>query len=127
MDDYMRNYLKNLTNQEAWDALLPLTKLGKSLGELHVELDVPENIPYLEIKAGKIDLQRFFYWHVCKAFYKEEYTIDEMNHVNFDWYRPSNCHRHTPDEVLVWCDQAGLLIERCHAEEAGISVIAVKK
>ncbi len=40
------------------------------LGELNLEIDVPEAIDVLEIPAGPIDLQRLFYWHVCKMFYR---------------------------------------------------------
>jgi hypothetical protein len=38
-----------------------------------------------------------------------------MNHVNFDWFRPLNCHRQTPEQVRSWCAEAGLDIEtfRC--------------
>jgi len=95
----------------AWEVLKPLTKLGRALGELKVEVDIPESIPFLNIPAGKIDVQRLFYWHVCKAFYKHDWTLDELNHINFDWYRPKNCHRHTAEEVQTWCAEAGLIIE----------------
>ncbi len=47
-----------------------------------------------------------------------------MNHVNFDWFRPLNCHRQTPDEVRQWCQEAGLEIERMDLQEAGITVVA---
>jgi arsenite methyltransferase len=49
-----------------------------------------------------------------------------MNHINFDWYRPKNCHRHTPDEIAGFCGSAGLKIQRLHVEESGITVIASK-
>lgn len=126
-DDYIRNYLKDMDDQQAWDALLPLTKLGKALGELNIKIDVPEDIPCLGIPAGGIDLQRFFYWHMFKAFYKPDWSIDEMNHVNFDWYRPLNCHRHTPEEIRQWCGEAGLTIEHMNVQEAGITVVARRK
>jgi hypothetical protein len=49
-----------------------------------------------------------------------------MNHINFDWYAPTNAHRQTPEQVRLWCAQAGLDIEREIVEEAGITVIARK-
>jgi len=125
-DDHIRNQLRFLSDEEAWQALYPLTKLGIALGELNVELYVSEDIPYLGIKKGKLDLQRFIYWNVCKLYYRPEYTLDEMNHINFDWFRPLNCHRHTPEEVRRWCDEAGLVIERMNVQEAGITVVAQK-
>lgn len=123
-DDYIREQLQPLSDEEAWRALEPLTRLGIALGEQNVELDIPEDIPYLGIKRGKIDLQRFFYWNICKQYYRPEFTLNEMNHINFDWFRPLNCHRHTPEEVSDWCREAGLEIEHLNVQEAGISVVA---
>lgn len=126
-DDYVRQQIRDLDDEAAWKALEPLTRLGKALGDLGVTLDVPEDIPFLGIKAGRIDLQRFFYWNVCKLYYRPEYTLDEMNHVNFDWFRPLNCHRQTPEEVRQWCEEAGLEIESMNVQEAGITVNAIRR
>ena len=125
-DDHIRNHLARLTNEEAWEALKPLTRLGIALGELNVEIDVPEDIPYLGIKKGKMDLQRFFFWNVCKAFYRPEFEFHEMNLNNYDWFRPLNCHRHTPEEVEAFCRRADLDIEHMNVQEAGITVVARK-
>ena len=125
-DDYIRGQLKSMPAQEAWDAVLPLTQLGKILGELDIEIDVPEDIALLDIPKGKMDLQRLFYWHVCKAFYRPDWSIQQMNSVNYDWFAPTNAHRHTPDEVRAWCANAGMAIERQIVEPAGITVIARK-
>lgn len=125
-DDLIRDYLKELTDEEAWNAMLPLTKLGKAVGDLHVTLNIPEAIPFLGIPAGAIDMQRFIYWYIFKAYYRPEFGLPEMNHINFDWYRPMNCHRQTPEQVEQWCSEAGLVIQRLVVEEAGITVIAKK-
>ena len=126
-DDYIRDCLKGLTDQQAWDSLIPLTKLGKTLGDLNITIDVPEAIPFLDIPSGKISIQRFIYWHVFKAFYRPEFSLDEMNHANFDWYRPLNCHRQTPDQIKTWCANAGLIIEDMNIQEAGIIIVAKKQ
>jgi SAM-dependent methyltransferase len=123
-DDYVRSLVADLAPQQAWDLLMPLTRLGQALGELNVEFDVPENVAVLGIPKGRINLQRFFYWHICKAYYRPDFTLDEMNHVNFDWFMPKYCHRQTPDEVKAWCGESGLAIERLKVEEAGITVVA---
>jgi ubiquinone/menaquinone biosynthesis C-methylase UbiE len=125
-DDYIRDKLQGLSQQEAWEKLEPLTDLGKILGELDVEIEIPRAIDLLEIPAGKINLQRLFYWHVCKTFYRSDLSFDEMNHINFDWFAPRNAHRQTAEEVRAWCAEAGLTIEREYLEEAGISIIAKK-
>ena len=126
-DDHIRQALSGLSDEEAWKALEPLTRLGIALGQLKAEVHVPEDIPYLGIKAGKLDLQRFFYWNVCKAYYRQEFTLDEMNHINFDWFRPLNCHRHTEEEIREWCAEAALAIEGLHVCEAGLTTVAVKR
>lgn len=123
-DDYIRDRLAEMSPDDAWKALEPLTKLGVALGELDVEVDVPVDVPLLGIPAGRHDVQRLFYWHVCKLFYHPDLNFDELNHINYDWYAPANAHRQTPEEVREWCVEAGLEIERERIEEAGITVIA---
>jgi len=126
-DDHIRESLEGMTDEEAWDALKPLSKLGIELGKLNIDLDIPEDIPFLDIKKGRYSLQRFFHWNVCKLYYRPELTLDEMNHINFDWFRPTNCHRHTSEEIQRWCREANLKIEHMKVEEAGITVVAIKK
>lgn len=123
-DDQIRADFQAMTPDEAWRAMEPLTQLGISLGELDVEVDIPKAIDLLGIPAGRISVQRLFYWHVAKAFYSRDLTFDEMNHINFDWYAPAHAHRQSPEEVRRWCAEAGLAIEREVVEEAGITVIA---
>ena len=126
-DDSIRQALLAMNDEEAWKALEPLTRLGIALGELNLDIEVPEDIPFLGIKKGKQDLQRFFYWNICKLYYRPEYSLDEMNHINFDWFRPLNCHRHTKEEVQQYCTAAGLDIEHMNVQEAGITVVGLKK
>ena len=125
-DDLIRDYLAPMDNEASWKALESLSKLGKKLGELDIEIEIEEDIPYLQIEKGIYNLQRLFYYKICKAYYRRDYSLDEMNHINFDWFRPLNCHRHTPDEIKGFCERAGLIIERLHVEESGITVIAKK-
>lgn len=126
-DDYIRAYFKNKSNEETWEELKSLTELGKMLGDLNIILNIENEIPFLGIKSGKVELQRFFYWYLFKCFYNSEYDLEEMNHINFDWYRPQNCHRQTPEEVRTWCTEAGLKIKRMNVEDAGITVVARKE
>lgn len=126
-DDHIRNQLTPMDDEMAFEALKPLTELGIDLGKLDVDIDVKADIPYLGIKKGKLDLQRFFYWNIAKLFYDPNLSMEEMNLINFDWYRPHNCHRHTSEEVEAYCQEANLKIERMHVHEAGITIVAQKK
>ncbi len=126
-DDYVRAQLQAMTPEQAWEAVKPISKLGEALGRLHVELDIPADIELLGISAGRVDVQRFFYWHVLKAFFGEELSFDEMHHINYDWFAPANAHRQSPSEVRAWCEQAGLEIEREKIQDSGITIIARKR
>jgi arsenite methyltransferase len=125
-DDLIRERLGQLDPEAAWSAIVPLSKLGQALGELGAVVDVPEAVDVLGIPAGPIDVQRLFYWHVVKAYYDPQLTLDELAHINFDWFAPRNAHRQSPEEVAEWCAEAGLEIERQRVEEAGITVVARK-
>jgi SAM-dependent methyltransferase len=126
-DDYVRERLAAMEPREAWEAILPLTKLGQALGELGVEVNVPEDVSLLGIPAGPIDLQRLFYWHVIKAYHDPALSLDELAHINFDWFAPRNAHRQSPEEVRAWCAEAGLELEREDVQDAGITVVARRR
>ena len=125
-DDHIRDKLQSMPPQHAWEAIEPLTKLGIVLGELDVEINIPQSIDLLDIPAGRTSVQRLFYWHIAKAFYDPNLTFEETNHINFDWYAPANASRHTPQEIEDWCKEGGLSIEREVVENAGITIIAKK-
>jgi len=125
-DDYIRDQLQARTPQQAWEAMKSLTKLGIVLGELDIEIDIPQPIELIDIPAGRINIQRLFYWHVAKTFYRSDCSFEEMNHINYDWYAPANAARQTPEEVRGWCAECGLSIEREVVEDAGITIIARK-
>ena len=126
-DDYVREKLQPISPDVAWKLIEPLTQLGIALGELNAEIDIPQPIDLLGIPAGRINVQRLFYWHVAKTFYRPDLTFDEMNHINFDWYAPANAQRQSIEEVRAWCTEAGLEIEREVIEDAGITIIARKQ
>jgi SAM-dependent methyltransferase len=125
-DDLIRQALAEKDPEDAWAAIMPLTKLGRALGDLGVTVDVPEDVELLGIPAGPIDVQRLFYWHVVKAYHDPQLSLEELAHINFDWFAPRNAHRQSPDEVRAWCDEASLEIEHEDVQEAGITIVARK-
>ena len=72
-------------------------------------------------------MQRLFYWHVIKAYHDPELSLDELAHINFDWFAPRNAHRQSPEEVRAWCDEAGLDVEREDVQDAGITIVARRR
>lgn len=125
-DDFVREKLQGISQEDAWKLVEGITSLGKLLGELDIQVEIPQPIELLGIEPGKIDIQRLFYWHVLKCFYRPDFSFEEMNHINFDWFAPKNAFRQTPEEVREWCDAAGLMIEREVVEDAGITIVARK-
>jgi arsenite methyltransferase len=126
-DDYIRGIVSALEPQDAWAALRPLTALGRALSSLKAEVDVPQDIPYLGIKAGRHDVQRLMYWHFAKMFWNDAFSFEENNHINFDWYHPRYAHRHTESELRSWCDETGLTMTHLDAQESGYTIRAVKR
>lgn len=125
-DDFIRGVMKGKSDAEAWDLLLPLTLLGKKLGDMQLEIDIPEAITLLNLPAGKIELIKLINDYLLKMFYKSTLGAGEMNHVNYNWYRPANCHRQTPEQVQHWCRNANLSIRRMNVDDEVITVIAQK-
>lgn len=126
-DDYIRARTVGMPPEEVLEISEAITKLGKALTDLHVTVDVPEDIPILGIKAGPQDIQRFIYWNVFKCYYNDTMDWDSNVITNFDWYHPLHAHRHTEPEVRGWCDEARLAIEHLDVQESGISVLARKQ
>jgi SAM-dependent methyltransferase len=125
-DDYVRGVLSEMSPGEAWEALRPLTALGQALANMKAEIDLPEDIPYLGIKAGKLDVQRFVYWNMAKVFWRDDYSFEENHHINFDWYHPKCSHRQTEEQVRSWCRELGLEIKHANVQESGITIRATK-
>ena len=123
-DDFLRDYYTQSSPEECYEFSKAMMALGRSLTDLNVEFEVPEDIPILQIKAGKYDLQRFLYWNVFKIYWNA--ALDEETNImtNYDWYRPQHAHRHTAKELREWCEKAGLEVIWMDVIESGISVRA---
>jgi len=120
-DDYLRQFTTLLSEEECWAFSRRITQFGKSLSDLRIEFEIPEDIPFLGIKAGKHSLQRFVYYHILKCFWNDRFTFDENNLINFDWYHPAHAWRHTSEEVNRWCSKNNLETIWCSEEESGIT------
>jgi len=121
-DDYIRKHTVSLSAEECYEFSRAVTRFGKSLSDMKAELSVPEDIPILEIKARKYDLQRFIYWNIFKCFWNDDFDFETNIMTNFDWYHPQYAHRHTPEEVRQWFEDMNLEILHLDVGESGISV-----
>ena len=126
-DAYLRNIATKLNPKECYKFCEPITKLGKSLDEMKVEIKVPEDIPALEIKKGSYPLQRFIFYEMFKCFWNPNLSFKDNNLVNFDWFNPEYAWHHTPEEVKDWFKKAGLRkIKRFITNPSGVSMMATK-
>jgi len=120
-DDFIRSYTTKMSEAECWKFCEKMARLGESLAKAGYQIEVPEDIELLGFKKGRYDLQRFVYYNMFKCFYNEVFTFDENVLVNFDWYRPTDAHRHTEEEVRQWFIEAGLSEIQIFNPESGIS------
>lgn len=125
-DDFIRSKITDLEPEEVWRVLESLTEFGIALGELEVNIEIKRDVPLLGITAGKYDLQRFFYYTFLKTFYNPTLSFEEMQHVNYDWFAPKYCWRHTPEEIEFFCIQSGLSILHKFVDSSGIAIVARK-
>ncbi len=117
LDDYFRQKSMHLSHEELMELSKQVTELGKRLNELRIEFDSPD-IPLLDIKGGKYDLQRFIYWNFLKCFWNDELGYETSVLTNYDWYAPSKAKRYTKDEFLKMVIKNNLTVKFFHEEEA---------
>jgi SAM-dependent methyltransferase/uncharacterized protein YbaR (Trm112 family) len=126
-DDHIRKAIAELPPEQAWAAMEPLTRLAKAFSDLKATIEVPEDVDLLGFKAGTYDVQRFLYYNVMKFYWNDEFTFDENVHINYDWYYPKYCWRHTVQEIREWLREYGLEELEVREASSGIGVVARKQ
>ncbi|WP_421954173.1 class I SAM-dependent methyltransferase [Polaromonas sp.] len=120
-DDYVREKISGLPYEEAMRLMQQVTDFGKALTELNVKVTVPE-VEVLKIPAGEYDVQRLLYHFFLKCFWNGAMTHQENVAINYDWYHPQLCTRHTMPEVKGWFEEAGLVVKQECEDFYGITV-----
>ena len=121
VDDFIRQKIADLSYQDALEESSKITELGKILSEMNVEIDVPE-IQLLDIPKGTYSIQRFIYHFFMKCFWNENLNFEENAAINYDWYHPQLCSRHTLEEIRDWFHEEGLQIEHEYVDFYGITM-----
>jgi len=125
-DNLIREKTTKMRPEDCYKFARSVTLLGKSLSKIKEKLDVQESIPFLNIKKGKYDVQRFIYWYFLKCFWNEKWGLDKSIITNFDWYHPKDAYRYSPNEIRQWIKKMRLKTEHFYEGDSGIS-IKVKK
>ena len=126
-DDHVRDEISKLNYSDALKKMKAFTEFGKSLSDQNISITIPKNIDLLGIKKGKYDLQRFIYDNFFKCFWNESWGYSNSNMVNFDWYHPTFCWRHTEQEIKSWCKELNLKIKYLKELESGFACSLQKK
>ncbi|HRH67015.1 MAG TPA: class I SAM-dependent methyltransferase [Bacteroidia bacterium] len=120
-DDYIRNKIAGLSYEEAMKTCDAITRFGQELHKQNVKITVPA-LEVMGIEAGEYDVQRFVYHFFFKCFWSDSMNFHDNSVINFDWYHPQNCSRHTLEEVREWFYDAGLTITHEFTDFYGITV-----
>jgi len=124
-DDCLRERISGLPYEEAMEVCRNVAELGRALAELGATVRVPAIEP-LEIAEGEYDVQRLVYHFFMKCFWNDELDPEANAAINYDWYHPDVCSRHTLEEVRGWFATAGLEIVHEHVDHYGITLRGVR-
>jgi SAM-dependent methyltransferase len=120
-DDYVRERLSALSYEDAMEQCRRIAELGRELSALGATVTVPD-IEGLGIEAGEYDVQRLVYHFFMKCFWNDELDAEANAAINFDWYHPQLCSRHSLEECRDWFARAGLEVTWEHVDHYGITV-----
>lgn len=125
-DDYIRDRISELPYEAALTAMKEVTEFGRALADLNVKVKVP-GVEVLGIEAGEYEVQRLIYHFFLKCFWNPSLSFEENAAINYDWYHPQLCTRHTLEEIEGWFADAGLdVIHRC-VDHYGITMRGIKR
>jgi SAM-dependent methyltransferase len=118
VDDYVREKIAGMNYDSA---MVQCRQITEALSAQNIKLQIPA-VDILEIPEGEYDLQRFIYHFFAKIFWNNEFNFEDNAVINYDWYHPQDCTRHTIDEVREWFTQNGLTITHEFVDFYGITI-----
>jgi SAM-dependent methyltransferase len=125
-DDFIRSQIEGLSFEEAKVAVSQITDFAKVVSQFQGTFRFPD-IPVLGIKESEQSIHRFIYNNIFKNFWNDDLTYEENYLINFDWYHPTICSRHTLEEVLIWYEEAGLMVIHALEDDFGITIRGTKR
>ena len=67
-------------------------------------------------------LSGFIYHFFMKCFWNPDISFKDNSVINYDWYYPQICSRHTIEEIRSWFDNCGIKINHEYADFYGITM-----
>jgi SAM-dependent methyltransferase len=126
MDDYIRNQISSMSYEEAMKICRQIASLGRKLDAIDAEIEV-DDIPAIGIVKGRYTVQRLMYHFFMKCYWNPDLSEEENSAINYDWYHPQNCSRHTMEEVLQWFSEEKLTVVLQFEDMYGIVVHGVSQ
>lgn len=125
-DDYVREKISGLSYEDALTAMKEVTEFGRVLANLNLKIKVPQ-VGVLGITAGEYEVQRLIYHFFLKCFWNPSLSFEENAVINYDWYHPQLCTRHTVEEIQGWFADAGLEVIHSCVDHYGITMRGINK
>lgn len=119
-DDFIRDRIAAMPYDEAITHMRAITEFGRALSGIDRKVTVPA-VDLLGIEAGEYDVQRLIYFFFLKCFWNPDLGFDASAAINYDWYHPQLCTRHTVPEVESWFADAGLSVIHRFVDPYGIT------
>ena len=117
-DDALRERIVALPPREALDLARQFTTLGRDLQKSDGMIEISQDLPFLQIKAGRYRLQEFIYDHFLKCWFNDRFGDRFSDIVNFDWYHPPYAYRYEVDELKTWFTDNGLAVADVQSTKA---------
>lgn len=102
LDLEIRKITTEMNTDECLEISDQLTAFGQSLQQIKEKLIIKKDIPLLNIKKGKYDIQDFIYNHFIKCYFNNNWGYNRSILTNLDWYHPKYATHHTKTEIEKW-------------------------
>lgn len=125
-DDYIRERISSLSYDETRKVIGEITVFAREVSKFDTKLSFPR-LEILGVEPQQLSAHRFIYNNFFKNFWNDELTFEENFSINFDWYHPELCSRHSLAEIRGWFLETGLEIVHILEDDFGITVRGTRK
>lgn len=96
-------------------------RVGKALSAQNVKLKIPAR-ELLKYQQGNTTCRVSSIIFFAKIFWNDDFRVEDNAVINYDWYHPQDCTKHTLEEVREWFKEAGLIIVHGFVDFYGITI-----
>ena len=125
-DEFIRNEISNLPYEKSMKVMQEITDFGMALHNTDKNVTVP-NLEVMGIKGGTYSIQRLIYHFFMKCFWNPDLDFDANAAINYDWYHPQLCSKHSLEEVEDWFIKNELSIKHTNVDHYGITLRGTKE